>query len=1309
MTKLNFFLLLFLLSFSANGSTISGTVTGDGSPLQGATIHAQDTNTSIEVTTQTDINGDYTIQLSAGTYEVWADAPTNTNYGTSPIDSIVLGTNPVAYNIAFISPPNPTYNVSGNVLDQNGSPISNDGGWMRLEGSNSNNNYNIAINPDGSYSGDVEPDTYGVGILFQEPIPYFSYHNEEQGQITVPSQNVVQDYVIPMNTLVVNVVDSNGFHIANSSVDIETESHIFVNEGTTDASGQVSLRTFADNNYKVTVSPPINSGLVFAHVNSVDVTSDQSIQVVLQPQAPRFNVSGNVLDQNGSPISNDGGWMRLEGSNSNNNYNIAINPDGSYSGDVEPDTYGVGILFQEPIPYFSYHNEEQGQITVPSQNVVQDYVIPMNTLVVNVVDSNGFHIANSSVDIETESHIFVNEGTTDASGQVSLRAFADNNYRVTVSPPINSGLVFAHVNSVDVTSDQSIQVVLQPQAPRFNVSGNVLDQNGSPISNDGGWMRLEGSNSNNNYNIAINPDGSYSGDVEPDTYGVGILFQEPIPYFSYHNEEQGQITVPSQNVVQDYVIPMNTLVVNVVDSNGFHIANSSVDIETESHIFVNEGTTDASGQVSLRTFADNNYKVTVSPPINSGFDSQSTNGNDFSNDSFFTAVLVLPDISAPTLLSGPHITDVSQSSATVEWQTDEPAASIVNINGTTYSNGSNDYSTLHNILVDNLQINTEYSFVVESEDQSGNTLVSNTDNFRTNDVQDIHSPVLTFGPQAHSINHDQVIIDWETNEATHGIVMYREEGTNTWLTINDNSLESNHEVVVPGLSSSTRYEFQVSSSDAHLNSQTLSQVKTFETTQNPESNPPVIVSGPVLVNLTHDSVAIEWKTNEPATSGVSYNDGVSHGVYQSDHLVTNHLVTLKGLEASTLYNFGVSSTDGNGNGPVLSQMDSFTTQSQSNPGVLDFVGLPKVIGVTTDSVIIQVRTTLPADSLLTFGSNANSLNDGVPKTDLQTSQLIHLNSLNPGETYYYQVQSSSPSGDQIQTSILSFETLRQPKVQPPLFTDEPKVVGQDQDKSVISWKTDVPTRYVINSQSNGQVQRVDHGHFDREHTFVLSDPGLNAVVDVEVDDVNGNHSTYNLSTAAGLSTPQTQATIPIVDYLSSDKAVFSWATASPGDSRLVLKPCEACAENHYGSVDITKDHQAMVSGLSPGTAYDVYIRSNDVNGAELVNQQIQFTTELQADKTKPVITAVLIEEVLGYGSKVSWSTDELSTGEVRIHTADGVIQLGHMDVSREHEVYVWVDSNLISFIEITSIDLSGNKQDTYIGEDAPIFRDGFDN
>ena len=97
---------------------------------------------------------------------------------------------------------------------------------------------------------------------------------------------------------------------------------------------------------------------------------------------------------------------------------------------------------------------------------------------------------------------------------------------------------------------------------------------------------------------------------------------------------------------------------------------------------------------------------------------------------------------------------------------------------------------------------------------------------------------------------------------------------------------------------------------------------------------PEITSGPILFVLTDTVVIINWETDEDSDSIVQYGlENTEWGAFTSQEndtdLVTQHSVTITGLNSSTLYFYRVGSTDSVGNGPELNSNSTNPSKAKS--------------------------------------------------------------------------------------------------------------------------------------------------------------------------------------------------------------------------------------------------------------------------------------------------------------------------------------------------------------------------------------------
>lgn len=153
-----------------------------------------------------------------------------------------------------------------------------------------------------------------------------------------------------------------------------------------------------------------------------------------------------------------------------------------------------------------------------------------------------------------------------------------------------------------------------------------------------------------------------------------------------------------------------------------------------------------------------------------------------------------------------------------------------------------------------------------------------------------------------------------------------------------------------GLTPDTLYHFRVKCSDASGN-QAVSDDDTFFI----DTTAPVITN--ILVsNISAISAVITWTTDEPADSTVYYGIAGTGSIQKTDsNLVTNHTVTLSGIEPNSTYHFYVRSTDASGN-QSISEDDTFTTlEPDITPLIIPW---PLVGCANLESTIIRSQSDL---------------------------------------------------------------------------------------------------------------------------------------------------------------------------------------------------------------------------------------------------------------------------------------------------------------------------------------------------------------
>jgi hypothetical protein len=160
---------------------------------------------------------------------------------------------------------------------------------------------------------------------------------------------------------------------------------------------------------------------------------------------------------------------------------------------------------------------------------------------------------------------------------------------------------------------------------------------------------------------------------------------------------------------------------------------------------------------------DGNYRIMVRALDDTGLNSS------------IEVVSVFVDNTAPSITSGPIVTFISDTGATITWQTDEPTTGTVEYGentayGSTVSNTS--YSTSHKFVLTGLESNSVYHFRALSVDKAGNgPVMSSNMNFETELPPDFVPPTAEIkSPDDTDILIGTVTIEADVSD-NYGIAM----------------------------------------------------------------------------------------------------------------------------------------------------------------------------------------------------------------------------------------------------------------------------------------------------------------------------------------------------------------------------------------------------------------------------------------------------------------------------------------------------------------------------------------------------------
>ena len=452
------------------------------------------------------------------------------------------------------------------------------------------------------------------------------------------------------------------------------------------------------------------------------------------------------------------------------------------------------------------------------------------------------------------------------------------------------------------------------------------------------------------------------------------------------------------------------------------INNSGVTISWSTDVPANTqlayGTTPALGQLTPVQSALTNSHGVVLTGLNSGttyyFVAQSTGANGATGQSTTYSFTTTGTQTTPApVISNVLVGNITNTSATITWTTDQASSSQVHYGvTTTYTLSSTLDPTLvtaHSVTLTNLSPGTTYDFDVMSSNSSAVSSTSTNYTFATTGSSP--GPVIS-AVAASNITSGTAVITWTTDQASSSQVNYGTTTAYGQSSTPNPTLVTSHSMMLTGLTPNTTYNFDVVSANSSNVSGTSGNY-TFATASS--SAPPPVISDVAFWGITTSGVTISWSTNVPANTSVAF--GTTNQLGQTSPVQTtltnSHGVTLTGLNPGIIYYFQAQSADVNGN-TGYSTTYSFTTLA-GPPTISSVTVTPAANSIAT----IAWTTSAPTTSYVQYGTAAGIYGRYSALTNLTTTPQCKLSYI-PSGTVHYQLVSTDANGNQVTSSDATF-------------------------------------------------------------------------------------------------------------------------------------------------------------------------------------------------------------------------------------------------------------------------------------------------
>ncbi|GFO54930.1 hypothetical protein GMSM_19370 [Geomonas sp. Red276] len=1107
-----------------------------------------------------------------------------------------------------------------------------------------------------------------------------------------------------------------------------------------DASGNYSMSLIAGNGYSMTLTPPAGNGVGLTVLSGISVTADTTRDLALNPLV---NLSGKVSTSGGTGIQNllvqlndqaTGRTVSQGFTDANGNYSFAVGSGSTYAinvygGSLYYGYCGANSTYQQcvpnvPAPQTFYGYNLVRNLTVTG-NTTQDITIPIVTLSGKTTGGGGAPVGNvviaqaGSISTSAGSYNVYNNSSTypvksDASGNYSMSLIGGNGYSMTLTPPSGAGVGLTAVSGINAPTDTTRDLVLKSLV---TLSGKVALADGTGVKNvlvqvsdqaSGTTVAQGFSDADGHYSYQVGSGGTYyinlyGGSLYWGYCGTDGSYTQcapnvPAPQTFYGYYVVRNLTVTA-DTTQNMTLPIVTLSGKTTDANGVGIANvlvsqsGSISTSNGSFNVYNDSSSspvksDASGNYSMSLIAGSGYSETITPP-SASFAQTILSGISVTRNTLQNIILPYRNTTAPKIISGPTASSITSSGAVVQWQTDKPTQGGVKYgtaNPPTSTLEESGYVTNHSAILSGLSANTLYYLSVYGKDAAGNeAAASEVVSFTTEQTKRTLPPVFTVGPDVTSITQNGATITWTTDEPTTGVISY---GTTPFFgkTASDTTLSTSHTVTVTGLDAATKQYFKVTATDNLGNPSTDSSVIYFTTLEAPDTKAPVITNGPMRTSTTDTSVTITWITDEPATSGVSLNDGTNYIVYTDTTLTTSHSVVISKLTPSTAYSYVVSSTDAVGNGPTLSAAKSFTTDQAADTTAPVFTQVPIVKNTTHQSADLYWVTDEPSSCSIEYGTGSD-LGQSDSKAALITKHNRPLTGLLPGTTYYFRVKATDAAGNYSYSKTASFTTDVIPRTAPPVITRSGEIVYSSDTTATVAFSTDEPCNTVVEYGPNGSTaNRASNSDKVTDHQVALTNLTANTSYSVQVsctdmagntvvasagkpstmmafnfahvlsDVVVGSTGSLGFTTASQPdTTPPVITVTPAATAVTTSMAYITWSTDKIADSQVFYGLPGQNTPKTAGDIVQVTGHSVALTNLAPNTAYEFKVQSTDPSNNTVVSSTYTFTTASAARTAPPVITAISASAVTSSQILVTWTTDEPATTLLNYGTNAGAL------------------------------------------------------
>jgi hypothetical protein len=670
----------------------------------------------------------------------------------------------------------------------------------------------------------------------------------------------------------------------------------------------------------------------------------------------------------------------------------------------------------------------------------------------------------------------------------------------------------------------------------------------------------------------------------------------------------------------------------------------------------------------------------------------------------------------------------------------------------------------HSLSLSNIDPSTDFRYKITivtaegdtlSTDPRGNFQWSRDLRFRTSASADTLPPAIILGPLVN-IRDVLAVVRFATDVPTAAAVYIGTDG-GTYETEDEyefadltsegeRRFSNRHSIIVAGLvaGENYRYRLEVEATNGKVTilEPSLGSGKvagalqppggagSFTTSNTPDTQFPVILSGPTVTSKTNELAIVEWTTDEPADSEVTFGAESLDDEETSGVTETSHKMTLSSLTAGTSYSYVVGSTDASGNGATESATAVFTTDPEVDLTAPQVTVAPAIIYKNDETATIQWTTDEDATGEVDFGTDESL---GFLRT-LPTTDKVHeitLTNLTAETTYFFQASSSDLSNNgPTTTDVITFTTDAVADVTLPEISD---VAVQAADSTVIlTWSTDELADSFVDFGTISGILDVTVGDEEDvlEHEITLTNlsPGVEYFYTVGSIDRSGNGPTESSQLSfATLSAADTEAPVTPADAFGtagSEQVVLSWTANTELDLAGYNVYRRIAGEETFAAIASRLEETAYTDqGLANDTEYEYQISAIDREtppNESVVSTTIAVTPTTAAAPTVPssLSASTGLEPVFSFTNAIPFTTSNSLSYTIQVSTQTDFsdVTVSESDISEGSASTSWTSTReltegVVYYWRVRAVegDLSGpfSETQTFTAEALPELKGDF--